>query len=156
MMKTVTVNEFVKAVQGQNIEIYDFEVAAGITVSMSKVRVELYAPENEVIFTSGNHVTDGLGSLSIKEELIDCIDFDEEENSDEDNEEDAYDESYEDEDDEEGGEDNYDDEEEESEHNYDDDEDDSEEDEEDYEDEDSDNEYDEDDESEDVQNKIGI
>lgn len=79
MMKTVTVDEFVKAVQGQNIEIYDFEVAAGITVSMSKVRVELYAPENEVIFTSGNHVTDGLGSLSIKEELIDCIDFDEEE-----------------------------------------------------------------------------
>lgn len=79
MMKTITVDEFVKAVQGQNIEIYDFEVAAGITVSMSKVRVELYAPENEVIFTSGNHVTDGLGSLSIKEGLIECIDFDEEE-----------------------------------------------------------------------------
>lgn len=79
MIKTVTVDEFVKAVQGQNIEIYDFEVAAGITVSMSKVRVELYALENEVIFTSGNHVTDGLGSLSIREELIECIDFDEEE-----------------------------------------------------------------------------
>lgn len=77
MMKEITVQEFVKEVK--DVNIYDFEVMTGMKMDMSKARVEYDASDKALIVVAGNHVTDGLGSIRIREALIESIDFDEEE-----------------------------------------------------------------------------
>lgn len=77
MTREVTVQEFVKEVK--DVNIYDFEVMTGMKMDMSKARVEYDASDKELIVVAGNHVTDGLGSIRIREALIESIDFDEEE-----------------------------------------------------------------------------
>lgn len=76
-MREVTVKEFAKAFEGVLAEVNTTDYF-GITFEMSKARIEHSEDDEELTFTTGNYNYDGVGSVIIKEEQIDSIEYDEE------------------------------------------------------------------------------
>lgn len=75
----VTIKEFATAFEGvlANVETTDY---FGITFEMSKARIEYSEDDGELVFTTGNYKNDGDGSVTIKEEEIEFIEYNEESN----------------------------------------------------------------------------
>lgn len=76
-MKEVTVRELANAFEGTLTEVSPVDYY-GIAFEMSKARIEYNEDNGELCFTTGNYNKDGIGTVVIKESLIDTIEFDEE------------------------------------------------------------------------------
>ena len=76
-MRDDTVKEFATAFEGVLAEVNTTDYY-GITFEMSKARIEHSDDDGELTFTTGNHNYDGVGSVIIKEEHIENIEYDEE------------------------------------------------------------------------------
>ena len=76
-MKEITARELATAFEGILTEISPIDYY-GITFEMSKARIEYNEEDKELCFTTGNYNKDGIGSVIIKEELIETIEHDEE------------------------------------------------------------------------------
>lgn len=76
-MKEITARELATAFEGLLTEISPVDYY-GITFEMSKARIEYNEEDKELCFTTGNYNKDGIGSVIIKEELIETIEHDEE------------------------------------------------------------------------------
>lgn len=76
-MRKVTVKEFVEALKCEILEINADDIY-GVTVQMSKARIEYDELMNELTFTAGNYNSaDGIGSVSYNGEIITSIVLDE-------------------------------------------------------------------------------
>lgn len=76
-MKEVTAKELATVFEGILTEVSPVDYY-GIAFEMSKARIEYNEEDKELCFTTGNYNKDGIGSVIIKEELIDNIEHDEE------------------------------------------------------------------------------
>lgn len=75
-MRGTTVKEFVKAFENQLVEVrQEDEYGNGITIDMSKARLEYSEKDDELYFTAGNYNADGIGAFCVKntEENIESI-----------------------------------------------------------------------------------
>lgn len=78
-MREVTVQEFVKAFEGQLVNLEASE-HYGISIDMDKARIEYHEDSDEITFTAGNYNHGGIGSISINiEDSISSIEIDDEE-----------------------------------------------------------------------------
>lgn len=78
-MREVTVQELVKAFEGQlvNIEAYEHY---GISIDMEKACIDYHEDLNELTFTAGNYNHDGIGTVCINvDDSVDCIEIDDDE-----------------------------------------------------------------------------
>lgn len=72
-MREITVKELVAAFEGELVNIMSVD-NYGITIDMSKTRIEYSEEDNELSFTVGNFNYDGVGSVTFKvDESIDSI-----------------------------------------------------------------------------------
>ena len=76
-MKEITARELATVFEGSLTEVSPVDYY-GITFEMSKARIEYNEEDKELCFTMGNYSKDGIGSVIIKEELIETIEHDEE------------------------------------------------------------------------------
>jgi len=76
-MKIITAKDLATTFNGILTEISPIDYY-GITFEMSKARIEYNEEDKELCFTTGNYNKDGIGSVIIKEELIENIEHDEE------------------------------------------------------------------------------
>lgn len=76
-MREVTVKEFVKAFEGDILEI-NANDTYGMYIQMSKARLEYDETMGELSFTAGNYnSTDGIGSVTYDVNIIESIMLDE-------------------------------------------------------------------------------
>lgn len=76
-MREVTVKEFLKALEGEILEI-NAEDIYGVTIQMSKARMTYDEIMNDLTFTAGSYNSaDGIGSVTYDGEIIESIMFDE-------------------------------------------------------------------------------
>ena len=75
----VTAKELVTRLEGVLLEVMPVDYY-GITFEMTRANAEYREEDKEVVFTAGNHNTDGLASIIISEDWIDSIELDEETN----------------------------------------------------------------------------
>ena len=76
-MREVTAKEWATVFEGIFTEVSPVDYY-GITFEMSKACIEYNEEDKELCFTTGNYNKDGIGSVIIKEELVDTIEHDEE------------------------------------------------------------------------------
>ncbi len=76
-MRKVTVKEFVEALKGEILEI-NADDSYGVTVQMSKARIDFDELMNELTFTAGNYnSSDGIGSVTYGSDIVESIVLDE-------------------------------------------------------------------------------
>lgn len=69
-MREVTVKEFVKAFEGMTVNVESID-GYGVSVNITKARIDYDGDFNEITFTSGNHNYDCVASVSYN--VADCI-----------------------------------------------------------------------------------
>lgn len=78
-MREVTVQELVKAFEGQLVQVETPE-HYGISIDMDKASIDYHEDNDEITFTAGNYNHGGIGSISINvEDSISSIEIDDEE-----------------------------------------------------------------------------
>ena len=78
-MREVTVQELVKAFDGQLVKVEAPE-HYGISIDMDKASIDYHEDNDEITFTAGNYNHGGIGSISINiEDSVSSIEIDDEE-----------------------------------------------------------------------------
>ena len=76
-MRKVTVKEFVETLKGEILEINEDD-SYGVTVQMSKARIDYDALKDSLTFTAGNYNSaDGIGSVTYDSDIVESIVLDE-------------------------------------------------------------------------------